>query len=68
MEKLVVYPKRGRMLGYGLMSLITSVFGFVLTILSFNKQAPVHIGVIEIIQFLVCGFSSIFFIKRAVIH
>lgn len=68
MEELVVYPKRGRMLGFGLICLITSVFGFVLTILSFNKQAPVHIGVIGIILFLVCGFSCIFFIKRAVIH
>ncbi|REB07265.1 hypothetical protein DVB69_10480 [Sporosarcina sp. BI001-red] len=68
MEELVVFPKRGRMLGFGIVCILTSAFGLFLTLLLIVGEAPIYIGLIGIGLFLVCGFSSIFYIKRVIIH
>lgn len=68
MEELVVYPKRGRMLGLGILCLVLSGFGLLLTLLLIIGQAPFYIGLIGIFLFIACGLSAVFYIKRVIIH
>lgn len=68
MEEIIVYPKRGRMVVLGIVCILTALFGLLLALLMIVGVAPIVIGLVGILIFLICSFSSIFYFKRVFTH
>lgn len=68
MEELVIYPKRGRMLGLGLISLLFSMFGLLFILLLIAGEASIGTGLIGLVALVFFGLCAIYLIKRAIVH
>lgn len=66
MNDFIVYPKTGRMIGLGLLSVVFVLLGAVFLGISIVENGPIWLGIIGVVTILFFGMCMIYYVKEII--